>query len=89
MSVTVHCLLELTLKVSNLDRSSVGTKYIMCCSWSIFSCMWDQKPCSPDSFVMYITDHGLCYTFNSGKNGSGPLLAATQTGTQFSSSNIY
>ena len=43
------------------------------------SCTWDQKTCSPESFVMYITDHGLCYTFNSGKNGS-QVLAATQTG---------
>ncbi len=47
-----------------------------------FSCTWDQKACSSESFVMYITDHGLCYTFNSGKNGS-QVLAATQTGDAF------
>ncbi len=43
------------------------------------SCTWDQKPCSADNFEMYITDHGLCYTFNLGKNDTR-VLAATQTG---------
>ena len=42
------------------------------------SCIWDRKECQADDFSTSVTDHGVCYTFNSGQNGL--VRMASQTG---------
>ena len=44
----------------------------------IFSCVWDNELCSADDFAEVLTDHGVCFTFNSGNNGK--VLEVMQTG---------
>ena len=41
-------------------------------------CVWDNEDCSADDFEEVLTDHGVCYSFNSGKNIS--VLDVAYTG---------
>ena len=45
----------------------------------VHSCSWHGHDCSHDNFVERLTDFGLCYTFNSGRDGQR-IFKATQTG---------
>ena len=41
-------------------------------------CVWNNEDCSADDFEEVLTDHGVCYSFNSGKNRS--VLDVAYTG---------
>ena len=47
---------------------------------TVFRCRWDGQPCDETNFTTTLTDHGLCYTFNSGK--LMPAFIISQTGME-------
>ncbi|XP_033763356.1 uncharacterized protein LOC117344638 [Pecten maximus] len=41
------------------------------------SCTWGDLPCGPENFTTVLTDHGLCYTFNSNTDPSSVLITSS------------
>ena len=48
----------------------------------IKKCHWKGEKCGPHNFTSVLTDFGLCYTFNSGRDGH-PLLKVHRAGVDF------
>lgn len=43
----------------------------------IVKCSWGDIPCGPENFTTVLTDHGLCYTFNSEIDPSSTLITSS------------
>ncbi|RMX43030.1 hypothetical protein pdam_00001790 [Pocillopora damicornis] len=49
---------------------------------TLHQCYWDGGLCTYENFTPVLTSMGLCYTFNSGKDGQ-PILRVRQAGSDF------
>ncbi|OWF41244.1 degenerin-like protein del-10 [Mizuhopecten yessoensis] len=43
----------------------------------IVKCSWGDIPCGPENFTAVLTDHGLCYTFNSDIDPASTLVTSS------------